>query len=141
MQMIRSVLAVIAGLAIGMVANMALVMLNITLHPLPDGVDFNDAEGLSAYFATLPFLAYLMVLLAHLSQAFFGAWAAALISRRHAMAVAMVVGVLTLVGGVLNMQQMPLPAWMWIEMPFYLLAAWIPGRWVSSRHRGAAGHD
>ena len=46
--MIRNTLAVIIGLAVGMIFNTGMVLLNTELHPMPDGVDFNDAEGMSA---------------------------------------------------------------------------------------------
>ena len=49
------------------------------------------------------------------------------------MAVAMTVGLLSMVGGILNMMSMPLPAWMWIEMPLYLVAAWFAARLVLAR--------
>ena len=39
---------------IGMVFNMAVVMWNTAMHPMPEGIDFNDAEGIAASIATLP---------------------------------------------------------------------------------------
>ncbi len=43
--MIRNVLAVFAGLVVGMVVNMALIMLNMmVLFPMPAGMDMQNSE-------------------------------------------------------------------------------------------------
>ena len=71
--MIRNILAVIGGLAVGMAVNMALVMLNAyVLFPMPQGTSMQDTEQFKAYIATLPTTAFLVVLAAHLGQAFAG---------------------------------------------------------------------
>jgi nitrate/nitrite transporter NarK len=119
-----------------MAVNMAIVTLNILIYPMPEGVDFGDAEGMAAYIATLPLVAMLIVLLAHLGQAFAGGWLAARISKNRSMVVAMIVGVLTLIAGLINMMSMPHPNWMWIEMPLYLVAAWAAAKIeLKRRHR------
>lgn len=118
-------MAVLVGWIVGMVANGAIVFLNIALYPMPEGVTFDDKVGFAAYIETLPLTAFLIVLVAHLSQAFFGALVAAKISRKRPMVVAMIIGVLSLIGGYINMQNIPLPTWMWIEMPLYLVASWL----------------
>jgi hypothetical protein len=43
------------------------------------------------------------------------------------MALALVIGVLSLLGGVYNLATIGGPAWMWIEAPLYLVAAWGAG--------------
>ena len=121
----RDIMAVLVGWVVGMAANMAFVFLNVALYPKPDGVTFDDKEGFAAYIETLPMTAFLIVLVAHLSQAFFGGLAAAKISKKRPTTVAMIVGVLSLIGGYINMQSIPLPTWMWIEMPLYLVFAWL----------------
>ena len=84
--------------------------------------------------------ALLIILIAHIGHAFVGGLVAAAISRNAVMAVAMIVGVLTLIAGVINMMSMPLPTWMWIEVPLYLVAAWVAGRivlgWRAGKHPG-----
>ena len=138
--MIRSTLAVIIGLAVGMIFNMGMVVLNTALHPMPEGVDFNDAEGMSAYIATLPLMALVLIVVAHVGQAFIGGLVAAAIGRSASMVVAMIVGVISMLLGIANLMSMPLPAWMWIEMPLYLLAAWFAARivlaWRAGKHPG-----
>lgn len=128
----RDIIAVLVGWIVGMAANMAFIFLSVALYPMPDGVTFNDKEGFAAYVETLPLTAFLIVLVAHLSQAFFGALVAAKISRKRPMVVAMLIGVLSLIGGLINMQSIPLPTWMWIEMPLYLVAAWFAAYLVTA---------
>ena len=121
--MMRNLFAVVLGLGVGVAVNMAVVFLNVALHPMPEGVAFEDAEGMVDYFATLPMQAFFLVLVAHLGQAFAGGWVAARISAHHSMTVAMIVGALSLLAGFINMMQLPHPWWMWIEIPLYLVVA------------------
>ena len=116
-----------------MVANMAIVYLNVKIHPMPEGVDFSDTEGFAAYVSTLPRIALLLVLAAHLGQSFFGSWVAAAISKKQPMIVALIVGMLSLIGGILNYISIPLPTWMLIEMPLYLVVAWLAASIVIKR--------
>lgn len=138
--MIRNILAVFAGLAAGMVTNMALIMLNAyVLFPMPEGMDMNDPEQMNVYIATLPATAFILVLAAHLGQSFVGGWTAARLGASKPMLLALIVGVLTLVGGIMNMMQLELPTWMYIELPLYLVVAWWAGRIeVKRRARTAA---
>ena len=124
LHMFRNVIAVVVGMFVGMATNMAIVVMNMAIYPMPEGVDFNNTAGLTEYIDNLPFLALLIVLVAHLSQAFVGGWVAARISANRLVTVALIVGVLSLAGGIYNMTSMPLPSWMLIEMPLYLVAAW-----------------
>ena len=128
----RDIFAVLVGWIVGMAANMGFVYVNIVLHPMPDGVTFDGKEGFNAYIETLPLMAFLIILVAHLSQAFFGGLAAAKISKKRPTTVAMIIGVLSLIGGYINMQSIPLPTWMWIEMPLYLVAAWFAASLVTA---------
>lgn len=48
----------------------------------------------------------------------------------------MIVGVLSLAGGIMNAIQLSTPTWTWFEMPLYLCVAWLAGRMVT-RSRAA----
>ena len=122
--MLRNISAVLVGLVAGMAFNMAIVKLDTVLYPMPKGVDFNNAEGMESYIATLPLMALLIVMIAHVGQAFVGGLVAAFISKTSPMLVAMIVGSISLLGGIYNMMSMPMPAWMWAEAPLYLIAAY-----------------
>lgn len=132
--MIRNILAVLAGLFVGMVVNMALVMLNAyVLFPMPEGTDMSDPAQMNAYIATLPAVAFIVVLAAHLGQSFFGGWTAARLGGSMPVVLAMIIGVLSLVGGITNMMQIDHPTWMYVELPLYLVVAWVAGTMVHKR--------
>lgn len=109
--------------------NMVFVYINIRLFPPPDGLSIFDPEAvksgaMQAYLATLPFAAVLMVLVAHLSQTFVGGWVVGRLGVSHFTVLAMIIAVLSMIGGAMNMMDIPLPAWMWVEQPLYVLTAW-----------------
>ncbi|MCR9245096.1 MAG: YrzE family protein [bacterium] len=134
----RNVLALVGGLIVGSVVNMALVLLNAhVLYPMPEGTDMSDPEQMNAYVATLPTPALLVVVAAHLGQAFFGGWVAARMAASRGMILALIIGVLTLLGVIYNMTQIEHPAWMFVELPLCLIVAWLAGR-LGQRRPGAA---
>ncbi len=136
--MLGNFLAVIAGLAVGMAVNMSLVMLNaVVLFPMPPGTSMQDPEQMNAYIATLPTAAFFVVLAAHLGQSFVGGWVAARLGSSRPMWLAMIVGVAALAGGIMNMMTIKGPDWMFIELPLYLVVAWLAGR-LEQRRRAAA---
>jgi hypothetical protein len=135
--MLRNILAVIVGIIVGMALNMALIQLNsLVLFPIPPGTDMNNPEQLNAYIASLPATAFIVVVLAHLGQSFVGASVAARLGASHPMRLAMIVGTVALIGGLMAMSMVDGPDWMVIELPLYLLVAWAAGRLVVSRTDG-----
>ncbi len=136
--MAQNVLAVIVGLILGSMANMALIMVSATIWEIPPGLDPKDAAGFRAYVETLPPAAFLFAMAAHLSQAIVGGAAAAWLGRSHRVALALVVGALTLAGSVANLVMMPSPAWMWVEVALVPLAAWGAGHAVAVQQRARA---
>lgn len=137
MTVFRHIGACIAGLMAGMIVNMALVMLNATvLYPMPEGADMNDPEAMNAYVATLPVAALLVVMAAHLGQSFVGGWVAARLAGSRPMLLAMIVGALSMAGGILNMMTIEGPAWFYVELPLYWVVAYLAGR-IEVRRRAA----
>jgi len=149
-EMLRNLGAVFAGMIVGMALNMAIIMLNLIFFPMPEGLSMEDREGFSAWAATLPDSAFILPMVAHLAQAFGGGWLAARLGasspkpdrhplREGPLGLAMIVGVLSLVGGIMNALSMEIPSWMWIEMPFYLVLAWAAGNIEVKRRAALAG--
>ncbi len=134
--MLRNVLAVLGGFVVGCALNMALIQLNMhVFFPMPAGMDMNDPEQFNAYLATLPTLAFVVVLIAHLGQSFVGGWVAARLGTSRPMLLAMIVGVLSLAGGIAAMMMFKGPDWMVVELPLYLVVAWFAGRLEHQRTR------
>ncbi len=123
--MCRTIFAVIIGLLVGAMFNGALVCLNLFLYPPPEGFDWDNTELVATYFESLPTMAFIVVLIAHLGQAGIGGYVAARLSKNRVMLVALLVGCISLVGGIMNAMSILLPTWVMIEMPLYLVvAAW-----------------
>ena len=134
MAILRNIGAVILGLIVGMVLNMGVLFLNMVFFPMPEGVSMNDQAAMVAWMAELPQTAFILPVVAHLAQAFGGGWVAARVGASHPVVLAMIIGVLSMIGGILNLLQIPGPIWMWAEMPFYLLLAALAG-WMESKRR------
>ncbi len=131
--MFRNIAAVIAGLVVGMIVNIAIIQLNTVFFPLPDGVDMTDTAQMKEAIKGMPAAGWILVIAAHLGQAFVGGWVAARLGASRRMMLAMIVGVLSLAGGIANAIMLSSPAWTWIEMPLYLVVAWLAGRMELAR--------
>jgi MFS family permease len=130
----------VVGLAAGMAVNMSLVKLNAyTLFPMPEGTSMSNPEQMNAWVATLPTAAFFVVIAAHLGQSFVGGWVAARLGSSRPMLLAMIVGFASLAGGIMIMMSIKGPTWLMIELPLYLVVAWLAGRMEVNR-RLAAGN-
>ena len=136
--MIRNLTAVIIGIIAGMIVNMSIIELNFkTLHPMPEGLDMRDPKQFQVFIDTLPASGFLVSMIAHLAQSFIGGWVAARLGSSRPMLLAMIIGIISLAGGVLMMTAIKGPAWMMIELPLYLIVAWSAGRMEQSRRAAA----
>ena len=135
--MFRNVIAAIIGIVAGMALNMGILEINYLAYPIPEGIDINDPAQLQNYVNALPALAFLVVMAAHLAQSFGGGWVAARLGSSRPMLLAMIVGALSLAGGVMMMTMVQGPAWMANELPLYLVVAWIAGRMEQKRRAPA----
>ena len=129
--------AVFAGMMVGGVVNMVIVSLSGMLFPAPADTDLADPVQLAAWVASLPPQAFVLVLIAHLGQAFAGGAVVAGLARSHVTALALTIGGLSMLGGLMNLLVMPGPAWMWVELPLYFVAA-VAGAQLVLRARGPA---
>ena len=138
LSVLRTVFGIAVGIFVGSLCNMGIGFANTLIFPMPEGISFSDAfneetkQAVLDWIGSLPQTAFILVLVAHLSQAFVGGLIAGLISKNHVRVAAMVVGCVTLLGGVMNMMTVPAPVWLWIEMPLYLVCAWWAGGLASS---------
>ena len=86
---------------------------------------------------TGPFLLMLLTIgLGPLTRSFCGGWVAARLGSSRPMLLAMIVGAVSLAGGVMMMARVKGPAWMAIELPLYLVVAWLAGN-IEQKRRAA----
>ena len=109
--MLRSILALIAGLVVAIVVVMILEMLGHWLYPPPPGIDLHDPETLKTIIDKLPRGAIIAVLVAWGCGTFAGSWTAALIARRARIIHGLIVGGILMGFGVMTMLMIPHPIW------------------------------
>ncbi len=138
--MLRMFGALLVGTIAGNVWNMGFILLNsMVLFPMPEGMDMMDPDQMQAYMATLPAAAYILVLVAHVGQAGLGGWIAARLGGRGPYVLAGLVGLLTFAGALHNLVVLGGPAFMWLDLPLIVGAAWLAGRAVANRPAGPSG--
>ena len=121
--MIRTIIAVIAGLVAGSAVNMGLVMLGSALIPGPPGVDMNDAASLEAGINLLEPRHFVFPFLAHALGTLAGVVTAYAISVHHKTRAAYAIGALFFLGGIAASSMIPAPSWF---MALDLVVAYIP---------------
>jgi hypothetical protein len=126
--LLRNVLAILAGIAIGGAVNMALITLSPSLIPPPAGVDVNSAESMSKAMHLYEPRHFVMPFLAHALGTLAGALAACLVAATYRAQMAYVIGAVFLGGGVAASFMIPAPTWF---VALDLLAAYLPMAWLS----------
>jgi len=126
--LLRNLLAILAGIAIGGSVNMSLITLSPFLIAPPAGVDVNDAASLAKSMHLFQPQHFIMPFLAHALGTLAGAVAAYLIAATHKTAFAYAIGVVFLCGGVAACFMIPAPAWF---MALDLLVGYLPMAWLA----------
>lgn len=129
-KLLRNILAVLAGVILGSVANMAIITFGPSLIPPPAGVDMSTPEGLAAAIALFEPRHFVTPFLAHALGTLVGALVAFLAAASHKARFAYAIGVLFLIGGVAACFMIPAPAWF---MALDLLLAYLPMAWLAIR--------
>ena len=127
-KLLRNVLAVIVGIAIGAGVNTALITLSPSIIPPPAGVDVNSAESLAKAMHLFEPRHFVMPFLAHALGTLAGALVAYLIAATHRAPIAYVIGAVFLCGGVAASFMIPAPAWF---IALDLLVAYVPMAWLA----------
>jgi hypothetical protein len=124
---VRNVLAVLAGIVVGGGVNSALIALGPLLVPPPAGVDMTTAEGLSKAMPLLEPRHFIMPFLAHALGTLAGALVAYLIAATYKAQLAYVIGAVFLCGGLAASFMIPAPTWF---IALDLVAAYLPMAWL-----------
>lgn len=127
--LLRNVLAIIAGIVIGGAVNMALITLSPSLIPPPAGVDVTNAESLAQAMHLFQPRHFVMPFLAHAVGTLVGALVAYLIAATYKAPIAYVIGAVFLCGGVAASFMIPAPAWF---IALDLLVAYLPMAWLGA---------
>lgn len=126
----RNFLAVLAGLIIGSIVNMGIIMLSSQIIPPPADVDVTTTEGLNAGMHLFEPKHFIMPFLAHALGTLVGAFIAAKIAVGNKMRAAFIVGILFLIGGILNVLMLSSPMWF---TGLDLLVAYLPMAFIGGK--------
>jgi len=130
MKILRVILALVAGVVIGGVVNMALVMLGSAVVPAPAGMDVTDAESVAASAHLFQPRHFLFPFLAHAIGTLAGATVAYVMAGSYRKAVAWAVGAVFFAGGIAAARMIPAPAWF---IAVDLLLAYFPMAFVATK--------
>jgi len=124
---IKNILAVIAGLLVGSIVNMALITISGKVIPPPTDADITTMEGLKASMHLFEPKHFLFPFLAHALGTLVGAFIAAKLAANNHIKIGLLIGVFFLVGGIANIVMLPSPPWFTIvDLVFaYLPMAYI----------------
>lgn len=128
---VRNILAVLAGLLVGGLVNMALIVLSGSLFPPPPGVDVNDIASINAHIGEYSVAQLLAPFFAHALGALVGGFVAAKLAVGSGMPQALIVGAFNLVGGIMAVSMIP-DAPMWFNV-LDLVVAYMPMAWLGAR--------
>jgi hypothetical protein len=127
---LKSGIAVVAGVIVGSVINGGIVGISGSIIPLPAGVDNETMEGLKAGMQLFEPRHFLFPFLAHALGTLSGASLASLISDHRKMMVAMIIGGLFFIGGLIMVLSLPSPLWFSVSD---LILAYFPMAFVGAR--------
>jgi hypothetical protein len=136
---VRSILAVIAGVLLGFVTVTITDMIVHRLYPLPPGVDPMDPAAVAAAIPGMPTMTFVLLALGWVLAAAVAAYTAARIANRSPMACGLAAMALLLLATLLNLRTLPHPTWMWgAAIVFIPLAGWLAAKRGSQRAAVAA---
>lgn len=107
----RNTLAVIIGLFVGSIVNMAIILMSGSVIPPPNGADVTTMEGLKATMHLFEPKHFIFPFLAHAIGTFAGAATTAVIAATRKTQLSLVIGAFFLLGGIVNVCTLPSPIW------------------------------
>ena len=130
---VKNILAVVAGLIVGGMVNMGIIMISGSIIPPPAGVDVTDVESLKSSMHLFEPRHFIFPFLAHAAGSLVGAFVASFIAASHKMKLALGVGAFFMLGGIINVASLPAP--LWFEA-LDLVGAYIPMGWLGGKLSG-----
>jgi uncharacterized membrane protein YqgA involved in biofilm formation len=119
----RNILAVVAGVVVGSLVNIALVNIGPSVIPLPEGADVSTTGNLRDSMKLFTPVNFIFPFLAHALGTLVGAFVAAKFAASHYVMLGMCIGVFFLLGGITAVYMLEGPLWF---IAADLLLAYIP---------------
>ena len=127
---LRNTLAVIAGVVALVTAKYVAIKLGNAVIPPPAGVDLSTMDGFKAAIPLYEAKQWLPAFFEHAVGSMAGGAVAALIAASHRMTLAMGIGALHMLGGLVAALMLPFPTWVIVVdlVVMYLPMAWVGGK-------------
>lgn len=103
--------SIFSGLVVGFIVNMLIIYLGMSIIPIPDGMDVNSSESISAYFHLLKPKHFIFPFLAHSFMTLTGtlvSWKLAPLKQHRTV---IILGLIFFILGVSNLFMIPHPIW------------------------------
>lgn len=127
---LRNILALVAGVIIGSVVNMSIIMISGSIIPPPEGADVTTTEGLKEAMHLFEPKYFIFPFLAHALGALVGAFVTALLAANRKMTLAFIIGLVFLIGGIASVFMLPSPVWFTVVD---LVGAYIPMAYIGGK--------
>lgn len=98
----RRIFPVVAGFIVASIVMMAFEYTNSFFFPIPDNLDWADPEAVRALTASLPWTAYILVLLGWISGSFVGGFVSSYLSADTRYRTGLTLGVILTLAGIAN---------------------------------------
>ncbi|WP_405415963.1 hypothetical protein [Maribacter sp. Asnod1-A12] len=108
---VKNILAVIAGVVVGSIVNMGIIMISGSIIPPPEGGDITTMEGLKSTMHLFEPKHFIFPFLAHALGTLVGAIVATKIAATRKMLMALIIGLFFLIGGTANIAMLGGPMW------------------------------
>ncbi|HRO42786.1 MAG TPA: hypothetical protein PL009_08115 [Flavipsychrobacter sp.] len=128
--LVRNILAVVAGVVLGSIVNMGIIMMSGSVIPPPAGADVSTNAGLKASMHLFEAKHFIFPFLAHALGTFTGAYIAARVAISRKLAMAMVIGCFFLIGGIMSVVMLPSPLWFTL---LDLILAYLPTAYLAGK--------
>jgi len=108
---VKNILAVVAGVVVGSIVNMGIIMVSGSIILPPEGGDITTMEGLKATIHFFEPKHFIFPFLAHALGTLVGALVSAKIAATRKMLMALIIGLFFLIGGTANIAMLGGPMW------------------------------
>ena len=131
MGIVKGIVFVIVGLAVGSAVNMGLVIAGSSIIPAPAGVDVSDAESIAESIHLFETKHFIFPFLAHALGTFCGVLATGFLGRDNRTLLVWIVAAIFFLGGIAAVMMIPAPVmFSAIDLafaygPMALLALWV----------------
>jgi hypothetical protein len=124
----KRILSVVAGALTAIAILSAVEMMSPHVFPVPAHIDMNNPQAVAEMVRTMPAGAFLMILSGYILGAFCGGWVAAKVASENKLRSALIVGLVLVVGSIINFMQIPHPLWFIVtSTASYLIFSYLGG--------------